>query len=60
MIRLAKQAKQEGRSQTILFNLCGHGNFDMSAYEQYFAGEMVDYAYPEAEVAKAMESVPAV
>ena len=50
--------KETGEAKTILFHLCGHGNFDMSAYEQYFAGEMVDYAYPEAEIAKAMESVP--
>ena len=50
--------KETGEAKTILFHMCGHGNFDMSAYEQYFAGKMVDYTYPEAAVAKAMESVP--
>ncbi|MDA1296925.1 MAG: TrpB-like pyridoxal phosphate-dependent enzyme [Chloroflexi bacterium] len=50
--------KESGEAKTILFHLCGHGNFDMSAYEQYFSGEMVDYAYPEEAIARAMESVP--
>lgn len=42
-IREANQAKEEGVSKTILFNLCGHGYFDMSAYEAYFNGELVDH-----------------
>lgn len=36
----AKRCKEEGTSKTILFNLCGHGNFDMKAYEDYFAGRL--------------------
>ena len=36
----AKKCKEEGVSRTILFNLCGHGNFDMKAYEDYFAGKI--------------------
>ena len=40
--------------------MCGHGNFDRSAYEQYLSGEMVDCAYPQEEVERASESVPAV
>lgn len=47
VIRQAKQADEEGVSKTILFNLCGHGHFDLSAYENYLAGKIVDY-----EVAK--------
>ena len=39
---------------------CGYGHFDMLAYENYFSGGMVDYAYPEEEVARAMESVPVI
>lgn len=43
VIRQAKQADKEGVSKTILFNLCGHGHFDLSAYENYLAGKLVDY-----------------
>ena len=43
VIREAIKAKEEGSSKTILFNLCGHGYFDMSAYEDYFAGKLVDH-----------------
>lgn len=39
-IEEAKKCKEEGVSKTILFNLCGHGNFDMKAYEDYFAGKL--------------------
>ncbi len=54
----ALEAKKEGKSRTILFNLSGHGHFDLSAYDAYRAGELVDYEYPQAEVDKAMEVVP--
>ncbi|MEM1324473.1 MAG: TrpB-like pyridoxal phosphate-dependent enzyme [Bacteroidota bacterium] len=37
----ANKCKEEGVSRTILFNMCGHGNFDMKAYEDYFAGNIV-------------------
>jgi len=43
VIREALKAKEEGISKTILFNLCGHGYFDMSAYEDFFAGKLVDH-----------------
>jgi len=43
VIREAIKAKEEGVKKTILFNLCGHGYFDMSAYEDYFAGKLVDH-----------------
>ncbi len=52
--------KESGEAKTILFHLCGHGHFDMSAYENYFTSGMVDYAYPEEEVARAMEFVPVI
>lgn len=41
----AQRAKEEGRSKTILFNLCGHGHFDLSAYEKYMAGELQNHTY---------------
>jgi tryptophan synthase beta chain len=43
VIRQAKQADLEGVSKTILFNLCGHGHFDLGSYEQYLAGNLVDF-----------------
>ena len=49
-IREARQAKEEGISKTILFNLSGHGMIDLYAYEQYFAGKLHDYTIPEHEI----------
>jgi tryptophan synthase beta chain len=64
VIEEALRAKETGESKTILFNLSGHGYFDMSAYEAYLAGELTDYAYPEEAIARATaelaESVPEV
>lgn len=45
----AIRCREEGVGETILFNLCGHGNFDMAAYSEYFAGKLDDRDYdPEA------------
>jgi tryptophan synthase beta chain len=38
----ALRCKEEGRSETIVFNLCGHGHFDMKAYEDHLAGNLLD------------------
>ena len=57
-VREAKRCKESGEEKVILIALCGHGYFDLAAYEQYFAGELVDYEYPEQKVADAMEKVP--
>jgi tryptophan synthase beta chain len=51
-------AKETGEEKNILFHLCGHGHLDLSAYDSYFSGDMVDYALPSEEIAKAMQSVP--
>jgi len=59
-IREALRAKQEGKQRTILFNLCGHGHFDMQAYIDYQAGKLQNYDYPEEEIALALAGVPAV
>jgi tryptophan synthase beta chain len=56
----ASQCKQEGRSRTILFNLCGHGHFDMQAYIDYFGGSLKDIEYDEAELAMALAGLPSV
>ena len=42
----------------ILTALCGHGHFDMSAYDRYLAGELIDYEYPAEEVERALTRLP--
>ena len=56
----ALRCKVEGRPQTILFNLCGHGHFDMQAYIDYHAGKLVDQNYDESELAMALAGLPSV
>ena len=56
----AEQAKESGEEKVIVFNLSGHGHFDMSAYQEYLSGTMVDYEYPAERIAAAMERVPVV
>ena len=46
-IREAKEAKEEGKARTILFNLSGHGLIDMTAYDQYLAGDLTNYVLPD-------------
>ncbi|MCA9913065.1 MAG: pyridoxal-phosphate dependent enzyme, partial [Anaerolineae bacterium] len=59
-IREALDAKEKGEERVILFNLCGHGHFDMSAYDAYFAGDLSDYEYPQAAIDAAMANLPEV
>ncbi len=56
----ALRAKQEGKKRTIVFNLSGHGHFDLSAYEGYLAGKLQDYEYPTAKVEEALRQLPKV
>ena len=56
----ALRCKEEGKSRTILFNLCGHGHFDMQAYLDYFAGKLTDQRYDEGELAMALAGLPPV
>ena len=50
VIAEANKCKEEGVSKTILFNLCGHGNFDMKAYDDYFAGKIVKHELSQEEI----------
>lgn len=54
----ALDARQKGEERVILFNLSGHGNFDLSSYQAYLAGQLVDYEYPYEAVQAAMVSLP--
>src|SRR6266566_2697969 len=56
----AQRAKRDGKRRTILFNLSGHGHFDLGAYEAHLAGKLQDYEYPAAKVDEALKSVPKV
>jgi tryptophan synthase beta chain len=56
----AIKAKESGEEKVILFNLSGHGHFDMASYQAYFNGELVDYEHPAEAIATAMEDVPVV
>jgi tryptophan synthase beta chain len=56
----ALKCKESGESKVILFNLCGHGHFDMQAYTDYQAGKLVDTEYSAEEVAMALAGLPVV
>jgi tryptophan synthase beta chain len=56
----ALRCKKEGKRQTILFNLSGHGHFDLGAYEAFLAGKLQDYEYPADKVREALRGVPKV
>jgi tryptophan synthase beta chain len=59
-IEEALRCKREGKGETILFTLSGHGHFDMVAYQKYFAGELSDEKYDEKELAMALAGLPSV
>jgi tryptophan synthase beta chain len=56
----ALDARAKGEKRVILFNLSGHGNFDMGAYEAYLSGRLEDYEYPVEAVQEAMKHLPQV
>jgi tryptophan synthase beta chain len=56
----ARACAASGEEKVILTALCGHGHFDMSAYDSYLAGELVDYDYPQARVDDALTRLPQV
>jgi tryptophan synthase beta chain len=53
----ALRCKETGKEETILFLLCGHGYFDMAAYDEYFNGRLQPYEYPTEKVAESMEKL---
>jgi tryptophan synthase beta chain len=56
----ALACKQSGESKTILFNLSGHGHFDLSSYDEYLSGRLQDYEYPEEKIKEALRTLPKV
>ncbi len=55
---LVQQAREDGTEPAILMCLSGHGHFDLSAYDAYLAGELVDYTYPKSEIEAALSHLP--
>jgi len=53
----ALRCKETGEEKVILFALCGHGYFDMKAYDEYFNGKLLPYEYPAEKVAESMEKL---
>jgi tryptophan synthase beta chain len=53
-------AREAGEATVILFNLCGHGHFDLSAYERFLSGRLEDYEYPADKVEAALAALPVV
>jgi tryptophan synthase beta chain len=56
----ALDAKEKGEERVILFNLSGHGHFDLAAYDAYHNGQLRDFEYPEHEIQEAMKHLPKV
>ncbi len=56
----ALAAREAGEARVILFNLCGHGHFDLASYERYLSGDLEDYEYPLDKVEAALAALPRV
>lgn len=56
----ALDAKEKGEKRVILFNLSGHGHFDLSAYQSYLEGNLENYDYPEESIQAALKKLPVV
>jgi tryptophan synthase beta chain len=56
----ALAAKEAGEARTILFGLCGHGHFDLAAYDSYLSGSLQDYEHPQSEIEAALAGLPSI
>ncbi|MCU0482819.1 MAG: TrpB-like pyridoxal-phosphate dependent enzyme, partial [Chloroflexi bacterium] len=56
----ALEAKEAGEPRVILFNLSGHGHFDLASYDRYFQGDLEDYEYPQEKVEASLAALPRV
>jgi tryptophan synthase beta chain len=57
VIEVAKQAKEEGKEKTILFNWSGHGLVDMASYDAYLSDKLQPYSLPDEEIARALKAI---
>lgn len=60
VVDLAVECREAGEKKTILFNLSGHGLLDMTAYDDYLAGRLEDYEYPQESIRRALAGLPKV
>ena len=60
VIEEAKNCARSGEEKVIVFNNSGHGNFDMTAYDQFLHGKLVDYEYPVELVRQSLKNLPKV
>ncbi|HBQ65173.1 MAG TPA: TrpB-like pyridoxal phosphate-dependent enzyme [Clostridiales bacterium] len=60
VVKEALKCREEGRSETILFNLSGNGYFDMSAYESYLAGKLDNAPYEKAALDESLKNLPVI
>ena len=56
----AIKAREEGKEKIILFNLSGHGFFDLSSYDRYYSGKLENFEYPDENIKKALGDLPKV
>lgn len=56
----AIKARESGEKKVILFNLSGHGHFDLASYDDYLADKLVDFEYPKEKVDEALHHLPKV
>ncbi|RIK38415.1 MAG: TrpB-like pyridoxal phosphate-dependent enzyme [Chloroflexi bacterium] len=56
----ALRCKESGEAKTIVFNLCGHGHFDLAAYESHLAGKLEDFEYPAEAIERSLAALPQV
>jgi len=56
----ALACREAGEARTIVFNLSGHGHFDLSAYDSYLSGELIDYPLPEQDLERSLKLLPEV
>ncbi len=54
----AMRCKESGEPKTLLFNLSGHGHFDMASYDRYLSGQLEDFDYPTELVQAALKELP--
>ena len=59
-VDLGRECRASGQAKTILFNLSGHGHFDLTAYDDYLAGRLVDYKHPQDEIDTALRDLPVI
>ncbi len=57
-LALALEAREAREEKVVLFNLCGHGHFDLGAYEQYLTGNLVNLEHPEEEIERDVARIP--